>query len=247
MPRTLLMLATFGLEIVEVGGTLALHVAAGDTVHTAVLLSRDDSRPHTTAAAAVLGVEPPQFLDFLLGEVQVDVPAKQQLVRLFRTLRPDILIAQDPEHSYHDLDPDRRLAMLLYLEAVALAGRDWRIAECGGYAPHTIRDLYYMSPASPNCVVDIGATFARKQAALACLGYQLEYTAQVYKERLGAPVLRSIVPDYDSLESDDFALGSALHRAFDLAEALHHGAAGHSGAGLAEAFRHQGPFNLPHL
>ena len=31
MPKTILMLATFGLEIVEVGGTLAKHAAAGDT------------------------------------------------------------------------------------------------------------------------------------------------------------------------------------------------------------------------
>ncbi len=29
MPKTILMLATFGLEIVEVGGTLALHAQGG--------------------------------------------------------------------------------------------------------------------------------------------------------------------------------------------------------------------------
>ena len=34
-----LMLATFGLEIVECGGALAAHVQAGDEVEAAVLLS----------------------------------------------------------------------------------------------------------------------------------------------------------------------------------------------------------------
>jgi len=154
--KTILMLATFGLEIVEVGGTLALHAQTGDNVHAAVLLSREASRPQIDQAAKILGVKSVQFLGFNYGEVQPDVPSKMKLVRVFRELKPDILITQDPEHSYHDLDPDRRLAMLLYLESVAIANRDWRIEECGGFAPHTIRDIYYMSPKHANCVVEIG-------------------------------------------------------------------------------------------
>lgn len=247
MSNTILMLATFGLEIVEVGGTLALHAQNGDAVHAAVLLSRAESRPQVTEAAKTLGVQSTQFLEFNYGEVTPDVPSKLKLVRLFRELRPNILITQDPEHSYHDLDPDRRLAMLLYLEAVALAGRDWRIEECGGQAPHTIGEIYYMSPEQPNCVVEIGATFALKQKALDCLNFQLTFSAQVMKERIGDAVLRNILPNYDELQSDNLELGRALHHTMDRALAMNHGVLSHSGAALAEAFRHQGPFKLTKL
>ncbi len=247
MSHTVLMLATFGLEIVEVGGTLALHAQAGDVVHAAVLLSRSESRPQVIEAAKILGVQSTQFLEFNYGEVMPDVPSKLKLVRLFREVRPDIVITQDPEHSYHDLDPDRRLAMLLYLESIALAGRDWRIKECGGRPPHTIGDLYYMSPEQPNCVIEIGATFALKQKALDCLSYQLSFSAQVMQERIGDEVLRNILPNYDELKGDHLNLGRALHHAMDQALAMNHGVLSHSGAALAEAFRHQGPFKLGKL
>jgi N-acetylglucosamine malate deacetylase 1 len=245
MPKTILMLAMYGLEIVEVGGTLALHTAQGDRVAAAVMLARPESRAPLTAAAAILGVEAPQFLEFAIGTIAVDVPSKEILVRLLRTVRPDTLITQDPEHAQHDLDPDRRPAMTLFQEAVALAGRDWRIAECGTLAPHTVRDWYYMTPTRPNCVIEIGTTFARKQQALAVLDYQLRYSAQVQRARLGDDVLRSVVPDYDAVRDDDLALGLALHRAMDLALAMGNGLLNHHAhAALGEAFRHEGPFTF---
>lgn len=247
MPKTILMLATFGVEIVEVGGTLALHVQAGDAVHAAVLLSRPQSRPQVTEAAAILGVRSTRFLDFAYGEVQPDVPSKIKLVRLFREIRPDILITQDPEHCWHDLDPDRRLAMLLYLESIAVAGRDWRMEECGGHKPHTISTIYYMFPETPNCVVEIGATFALKKKALEVLSYQLSFTAQALRERVGDQVLRNILPNYDKLKHDNLELGRALHTEMEMAKAMYHGVVSHSGAGMAEAFRHQGPLKLDKL
>ncbi len=247
MSKTILMLATFGLEIVEVGGTLALHAQAGDSVHAAVLLSRDASRPQITEAAKILGVKSVQFLGFNYGEVQPDIPSKMKLVRVFRELKPDILITQDPEHSYHDLDPDRRLAMLLYLESVAIANRDWCVEECGGFAPHTISHIYYMSPEHANCVVEIGSTFTLKQKALDVLGFQLAYSAQVLKERIGDAVLRNIVPNYDAVKNDNLELGRALHHEMDRALAMYHGILSHSGAAMAEAFRYQGQFKFDKL
>ena len=247
MSKTVLMLATFGLEIVEVGGTLALHAQAGDNVHAAVLLSRESSRPQIEQAAKILGVQSVQFLGFNYGEVQPDIPSKKKLVRLIRELKPDILITQDPEHVTHDLDPDRRLAMLLYLEAVAIAGRDWRIEELGGFEPHAIHHIYYMSPETVNCIVEIGSTFALKQKALDVLGFQLAYSAQVTKERICDAVLRGIIPAYDSLKHDNLELGRALHHEMDRALAMYHGIVGHSGAALAEAFRYEGQFVLDKL
>lgn len=245
MPKTLLMLATYGLEIVEVGGTLALHAQTGDAVHAAVVLSRPQTRPQVEQAAQILGVQSVQFLDFQVGETQLDTPSKIKLVRLLRETRPDILITQDPQHSYADLDPDRRLLMLLYLEAASLAGRDWCIEECGGFAPHLIRDLYYMSPETPNCVVEIGSTFALKQQALQALEGQITFTAQMLRGRLNPESLETIVPGYRGLSDSD--LGRKLHREMDKSLALYHGLLSHAGATLAEAFRHQFPFRLERL
>jgi hypothetical protein len=150
-----------------VWGALARHVQAGDAIHAAVLLSRPESCPQVVEAAGILGIDGVEFLDFPYGGWTVDVSAKERIVELVRRVKPDIVITQDPHHAQHD--PDRRLIALLYTEAFALAGRDWRIAECGGHAPHLVRAIYYMTPEHLNCIIEIADTFALKQKALAVL------------------------------------------------------------------------------
>lgn len=242
-----LMLASFGLEIVECGGTLAKHVRAGDEVLAAVLLSRPESRPGVNEAAATLGINEVEYLDFPYGEWMVDVPAKEKIVELVRRTRPDVVITQDPHHAQHDLDPDRRLIALLYTEAFALAGRDWHVEACGGYEPHLVGAIYYMTPEHPNCVVDISDTFELKAKALEALDSQMAFSAQMIRRRAPEPLLRQVLPDYDELASDDFRLGLALHRQFDTALGLVHGLAGHSGAVLGEAYRREGSFVIEKL
>jgi LmbE family N-acetylglucosaminyl deacetylase len=242
-----LMLASFGLEIVECGGALARHIQAGDAVHTAVLLSRPESRPQVVEAAGILGIEGVEFLDFPYGGWAVDVPAKERIVELVRRVQPDIVITQDPHHAQHDLDPDRRLIALLYTEAFALAGRDWRVDECGGHAPHLVRTIYYMTPEHPNCIIEIADTFELKQKALAVLGTQMAFSAEMIERRTAPELLQLVLPEYEALREDKQILGLALHRQFDLALALVNGLAGHSGAVLGEAYRRESPFVLDRL
>ncbi|NOZ29804.1 MAG: GlcNAc-PI de-N-acetylase [Chloroflexi bacterium] len=245
-PKRLLMLATFGLEIVECGGTLAKHARAGWDVHAAILLSRPEAQPQIQRAAQILGVQT-RFLNFSYGEVRPDLASKQALVRVIRETRPDIVITQDPEHSFTDLDPDRREAMILYLEALSLAGRDFAVDACGGLPPHQVHNIYYMTPEHPNCVVDISDVYHLKMQALDELGYQLAFTARVLKGHLSEGALRAVVPDYEDVKNDDLALGRALHREMERALAIAHGIAGHSGAALGEAYRHEGSFTLEYL
>lgn len=242
---SVLMLASFGLEIVEYGGALLRAQEAGDRVHAAVLLSRPESRPQIREAAAKLGIADVEFLGFEYGEFGVGPESKQPLVELIRRVRPDIAIFQDPEHAQHDLDPDRRIIALLYPEAFAMASRDWRIEACGGHEPHPVPTFYYMSPEHPNCVVEIGSVFARKQAALEVLWDQLAFSAAVTRKQVSAEALRNVVPDADGL--DDRTLGLALHRQYDLALALSSGLASHTGAVLGEAYRREGPFRVDRL
>lgn len=239
---TILMLASYGLEIVECGGALAGHVQAGDDVYSAVLLSRPESRPQVSESANILGIEKVEFLEFPYGEWTVDVAWKERIVELVRRVRPDIVITQDPHHAQHDLDPDRRLIALLYTESFALAGRDWHVDACGGHAPHLVRAIYYMTPEQPNCIVEISQTFALKQQALAVLGHQLAFSAQMIERLATKETLRQVVPDYDELSEDKRALGLALHGQFDMALSLVNGLAGHSGAVMGEAYRREGAF-----
>lgn len=243
----ILMLASFGLEIVECGGTLALHVQAGDEVHAAVLLSRPESRPQVQEACDMLGIPELEFLEFPYGEFTLDVPWKEKIVSLVRRVKPDIVITQDPHHAQHDLDPDRRLIALLYTESFALAGRTWHIKECGSYDPHLVSNIYYMTPEHPNCVVEISSTFELKQKALATLGSQLEFSAEMIEKKTSPEALRYMIDNYDALKDDKRALGLALHRQFDMALALTHGLAGHSGIVMGEAYRREGVFKINKL
>lgn len=243
-----LMLASFGLEIVECGGTLARHIQAGDEVFAAVTLSTPQYRPQISSAARILGIEDVEYLDFPMGSWEVDVPSKEKIVSLLRRIRPDIVICQDPHHAQHDLDPDRRLMALLYTEAFSLAGRAvWRQEECGGHEAHTVKAIYYMTPEHPNCVVEISETFALKQQALAELDYQLRFSTQVIEQKVSPETLRHVVSNYDAIKDDKGALGLALQGEFDKALALVHGLAGHTRATLAEAYRREGVFVLEQL
>jgi LmbE family N-acetylglucosaminyl deacetylase len=243
----ILMLASFGLEIVECGGALAKALKAGDNVHAAVLMSRPESQPQIREAARLLGIEDVEFLGVKNGEVVVTPEAKEPIVELVRRTKPDVMIMQDPEHAQHDLDPDRRMIALLYAESLAVASRDWRIEECGGHAPHPIPAIYYMTPLSPNCVVEISDTFAIKQKALEALAFQMSFSAESIKQRANVEAIRHIVDDFDQLADDNTALGLALHRQFDRSLALYHGLAGHSGAVLGEAYRREGEFVMERL
>jgi N-acetylglucosamine malate deacetylase 1 len=243
----ILMLASFGLEIVECGGALARHVQAGDSVSAAVLLSRPESRPQVVKAAAILGIETVEFLNFPYGEWTVDVPWKEKIVELVRRVQPDIVITQDPHHAQHDLDPDRRLIALLYTEAFALAGRDWHLEQCGGHAPHLPHAIYYMTPEHPNCIVEISETFALKQQAMAVLSYQMAFSAEMLERRVPTAAIRHVVQNYEAIREDKAELGLALHSQFDLALALVSGLAGHSGAVLGEAYRREGVFVMDKL
>ena len=204
----ILMLASFGLEIVECGGALAKALKAGDNVYAAVLMCRPETQQQIRDAARVLGIGDVEFLGVRNGEVVVTPEAKEPIVELVRRTKPDVIVMQDPEHAQHDLDPDRRMIALLYAESLAVAGREWRIDECGGHRPHPVPTIYYMTPSHPNCVVEISDTFAVKQKALEALSFQMTFSAESIKQRANVDAIRHIVEDFDALRDDNAAWAS---------------------------------------
>jgi len=241
---SILMLATFGMEMVECGGTLARHVQAGARVTVAVALTREESKAQILAAARHLGIEDVRFLGWQYGDLHVDRDSKRVIMSLVRDTRPDIVICQDPEHAAHDLDPDRREFMLLYVEALALAGRDVDVDQCG--EPHNVGAVYFMTPDRPNCVVEIVDVYRLKEAAMQELGFQLEFSGQSLRKGHSAERLREVLDDPAADQMSDAEVGWALHRQMDRAAALYHGLYGHSGTVMAEPYRRMTlfPFDL---
>jgi|GEM_PF-4694054 len=238
MPNVIVF-ASYGLELAEVGGTLAAHAAAGDRVTASVLFSREQTRPSIRAAASHLGVEEVTFLHAVHGEIDGNEgrAVRDQLVTLIRRHRPVIALLPDPEHTIADLDPDRRPAAPLTLEAMALAARDWRTEELGPPCD-TVPTLYYYFPTHPVITVDITATMTAKLAALGELDYQAAYSEQRLRASIGADGWAAV----ERLAGD-----GGLLAALETAHALHHGAGGHSGAAFAEAFRPGGTITVSRL
>jgi len=238
----ILMLATFGMEMVECGGTLARHVQAGARVTVAVAMPREEAREQVRLAARHLGIDDVRFLHWQYGDLHVDRASKRVIMGLVRETRPDIVICQDPEHAAHDLDPDRREFMLLYVEALALAGRDVDVAECG--EPHSVGAVYFMTPDRPNCVVEIVDVYHRKEAAMQELGFQLEFSGQSFRREHPPERIREVLDDPEADRLSDAEVGWALHRQVDRAAALYHGLYGHSGTVMAEPYRRMTLFPL---
>jgi LmbE family N-acetylglucosaminyl deacetylase len=240
-----LMMASYGLEIVECGGAIAKALANGDEVSAAVLMCREESKPQVERAAAVLGVKEVEFLDVPFGEVSFHGDHKVKVVELLRRTKPDVVIMQDPQHAQHDLDPDRRVIATLYAEALAVAGRDWRVEECGGHEPHPIPTMYYMTPEHPNCVVEISDVLPLKLSALEELSSQNTFSAEHWLRMTSADVLRQVVPAWT--DGDMESLGKQGQKALFTALALSSGLASHSGAVLGEPYRREGSFVLDRL
>jgi N-acetylglucosamine malate deacetylase 1 len=244
-PSRILLLAVYGMEVVECGGALAKHVRSGGAAFAHVMLSRETSRPEVAKAAEHLGVEV-GFGAFRYGEVEPDVTSKKALVKVIRETRPDLVITQDPEHSFHDLDPDRRPAMVLILESLALAARDFALDETPGLEPHPIPTIYYLTPHAPNCVVDVSDVWDLKERAMDELKSQMAFSGAMFQRTYREEHLRRMVPTWDELD-DDAQRGREAHRVLDFVTHLHAGAGGHGRFAFAEAYRREGKFHLDTL
>jgi LmbE family N-acetylglucosaminyl deacetylase len=237
---SLVMFATFGMEIVECGGAIAKHARQGGRACAVVAFSRPESHAQVARAAEILGISKVRFLDLDIGDVQPNAVTKIPVVRLIREWQPAIAIMQDPVHAF-DLDPGRRDIMNVYMEALALAGRSWRDQECGGFAPHQTQAIYYMTPTSPNCVVDVADVWDLKERAMDELTSQMAFSGEHFRRRFGVETLRVIAPEADP-DGDAALLGPSVHRASDLAFHLVNGIHSHAGAALAEPYRREGLF-----
>jgi len=177
-------------EVIGPGGTLLLHVAAGDPVFALFLTSgvHGDNRGRYTeadyialrrreaaAAAAVLGLSGTEFWDYPDNMVVTrgDLAAVTARLRdLVVRLAPDVIYAPHPGelHGDHHFTALAAQAAVGELARAVAAGA----APAGLARPPALLGYEVWSPLEPDWVVDTAAVHQRKLDAVRCYKSQLE-------------------------------------------------------------------------
>jgi len=135
-------------------------------------------RKEQEKAAKFLGVKKVFFLNHIDTQLVCDLKLKEEIVRIIRQIRPDIVITMDPTF-YYSTDfyngfgfvnhTDHRAVALATMDAVFPLSRD-RLTfpehEKAGLKPHKVAELLLTSFEKKDFLVDISETFAKKIKAL---------------------------------------------------------------------------------
>jgi LmbE family N-acetylglucosaminyl deacetylase len=176
--RVLVLAAHPDDEILGVGGTVALHTAAGDTVTSVIACEGESLRyadrevgmeNHSRRAARVLGVEDLRLLRF--PDQQLDRLTLTQIITpieaVVREVRPQVVYCQ----FGGDLNRDHELLF----KAALVATRPTEPFIEAVYAFDTASSTEWAWPRAfvPDTWVDIGSVLDRKIEAMACYRSEL--------------------------------------------------------------------------
>jgi len=171
-------------------GTVAKWVEEGATAY--YLICTDGSRGSTDPkmthkklaeirkreqieAGKILGLKKVFFLNHIDTQLVLDLTLKEEIVRIIRTARPNIVITMDPTFYYSTKfnfvnHTDHRAAALATMDACFPLARD-RLTflehEKDGLKPHRVDELLFVNFEKHDFVVDITKTFSKKIKALA--------------------------------------------------------------------------------
>jgi LmbE family N-acetylglucosaminyl deacetylase len=127
------------------------------------------------ASAKVVGVDAVEFLGYEDGLLVPSLEVREQVVRLIRRVRPEVVVTQDPTSRYvadfYINHPDHLAAGEATLAAV-IPGADTRLAYPElideGLEPVKLIAVWMMFSLKPNLIVDISDQMDRKLESLAC-------------------------------------------------------------------------------
>lgn len=171
------------------GGTIARWAREGHCISYCLLTRGDKGSGDPTtkpqdlaclreveqrAAAAVLGVQSVQFLDYQDGYLAPTIETRKAVARVIRQERPDVVVTCDPMNYYiNDMyinHPDHRAAGAITIDAIfPAAGNPLYFPELmheEGLSPHTVREIWLSLTSQPNLVLDITDTWTIKVNAL---------------------------------------------------------------------------------
>lgn len=185
-------------------GTMASFAKAGADVHYLIITDgskgTDDMKASGTDlikireqeqrnAVKAIGGKSVTFLGYPDGELEVTLGLKKDIVRVIRTLKPDVVITMDPSMLYSAKrgfinHPDHRAAGQATLDSVFPLARDHLAFPelfANGLLPHKTPTVLLVNFDDSNFVVDISETFDNKLAALSAHASQVGNMANVTK------------------------------------------------------------------
>ncbi|MEA3503512.1 MAG: PIG-L deacetylase family protein [Actinomycetota bacterium] len=162
-------------------GTVATIVVATDgskgswdpTIDRSVLV--EERRHEQQGAATILGVASVEWLNQVDGELQHTPDLREEISRLIRTHRPDVVLTHDPWQRYQ-LHPDHRTTGLLAVDAI-VAAREPLFYPEQKLQPHRPSTILLWSADEPDHAEPVNdRSFDAKVAALLCHISQSETT-----------------------------------------------------------------------
>lgn len=134
-------------------------------------------------AADIIGVTETFFLDHEDGALEANMSLKEELVKIIRRLKPDIVFTHDPAWYYSVREDfsminhsDHRQTGVATIDAIYPLARDlasFPEHQKEGLTPHKVLDLRLFNFDNPNFLEDVTKTFEKKFKAI------LEHKSQV--------------------------------------------------------------------
>lgn len=205
-------------------GTIAKWVEEGGTAYYLICTdgSRGSQDPKMTheklalirkkeqeKAAKVLGVKKVFFPDHTDTQLTCDLKLKEEIVRIIRTIKPNMVITMDPTFYYSQKfgfvnHTDHRAAGLATLDACFPLSRDrltFPELEKEGLKPHRVEELLLVNFEKADFFIDITKTIDKKIKALACHKSQFDDFKKVEKMIRERSRMQGKEKDYKFAES----------------------------------------------
>lgn len=142
-------------------------------------------------AANIIGVKETFFLDHDDGNLIANLEVKEQIVRIIRKLKPDIIFTHDPSWFYQVREDhaqvnhnDHRQTGIATLDSVYPLSRDLASfpehSELG-LTPHHVPEVYLFSAQTPDYFVDVSSSWEIKIKAVLAHKSQIDDPAQTEK------------------------------------------------------------------
>ncbi len=143
-------------------------------------------------AARLLGVTSVDFLDYMDGELVPDLKLREDIVKVIRTVRPEIIVTSDPQNLFPTTNrinhPDHRAAGQAVVDAVFPAAGNPRVSikNNGGQclSPHQVEEIWFAYTHQPDLYVDLIEYLQKKINAIQCHTSQIREAADRFQERM---------------------------------------------------------------
>ena len=181
---------------IGIGGTVARHAAAGESIGLCDLTAGEMSSNGTVesrlaeadAAARVLGAAWRENLHLPDRRIGTDPTHLDSVVAFIRRHQPRVVAAP----YWSDRHPDHGAASTLVTEAAFNSGLR-RFGEGDSWKPEWICYYFINDAAQPSFVVDVSGYYDRKREALDCYRSQFQRAPNGVGTRLNTPLFRQLI------------------------------------------------------